>query len=79
MFQFTSLFFELWCSFCLTFSMIFLNFALNEKLMSSTARTEIVKTCFILLSVLSDDGRLRQGIFTMSIFDLYTQANGKYS
>lgn len=59
--------------------MIFLNFALNEKLMSSTARTEIVKTCFILLSVLSDDGRLRQGIFTMSIFDLYTQANGKYS
>ena len=58
--------------------MIFLNFALNEKLMSSTARTEIVKTCFILLSVLSDDGRLRQGIFTMS-FDLYTQASGKYS
>lgn len=47
--------------------------------MSSTARTEIVKTCFILLSVLSDDGRLRQGIFTMSIFDLYTQASGKYS
>ena len=79
MFQFTLLFFELWCSFCLTFSMIFLNFALNEKLMSSTAQTEIVKTCFILLSVLSDDGRLRQGIFTMSIFDLYTQASGKYS
>lgn len=26
MFQFTSLFFELWCSFCLTFSMIFLKF-----------------------------------------------------
>ena len=59
--------------------MIFLNFAFNEKLMSSTARTEIVKTCFFLLSVLSDDGRLRQGIFTMSIFDLYTQASGKYS
>lgn len=63
--------------------------------MSSTARTEIVKTCFILLRVLSDDGRLRQGIFTtkvdklahihtkdtMSIFDLYTwcEASGKYS